>query len=77
MDDGQVAVEDDDVVGNEPRLRQRGAAIVRHVDRHPLPSQPAGQRSRQVALILDDEHPDHLTPALSTLRLAQYALFCG
>ena len=53
---GQVAVEDDDVVGDDARLDQRGCAVVGDVDGHALAAQAAGDGAGQPAFVFGDEH---------------------
>jgi hypothetical protein len=56
VDLGEVAVEDDDVVREHPRLEQRGGAVVRDVDGHALAAQTAGYRAGQPALVFGEEN---------------------
>jgi len=60
---GKVAIENNDVIGYEARLRQRRRAIVGDVHDQALPAQPASERSRERPFVLNHEHPDHDPPA--------------
>ena len=57
VDLGEVAVEDDDVVGVHARVRERVGAVGRDVDGRAVPAQAAGDRRRDARLVLDDEKP--------------------
>jgi hypothetical protein len=57
VDDGQVAVEHEDVVVVHREPLQRGVAVVRHVDSHRLPPQADSDRVGEQPFVLDDEHP--------------------
>src|SRR3954463_3155853 len=49
---GEVAVEHDHVVVDDPRLDERAGAVVRDVDRHPLAPEAPRDRARQALLVL-------------------------
>ena len=65
VDPGQVAVEHEHVIADDPRLCERVGAVRREVDRHPLTPQPARDRVRQTALVFGDQnsHLCSMTPA--------------
>ena len=52
---GQVAVEHDDVIGDDAGLDQRGRAVVGDVDGHALAAQAAGNGAGQAALVFGDQ----------------------
>ena len=54
---GQVAVEDDDVVGVDARLVERLGAVGGDVDGHALAAQAARDGVRDARLVLGDQHP--------------------
>jgi hypothetical protein len=55
VEHGQVAVEQDDVVGHDPRLVEGGGAVVGDVHRHALAAQPAGEGGGDPLLVFGDE----------------------
>ena len=54
---GQVAVEDDHVVGHDARLVERRRAVPGDVDRHALAAQPARDGTGDPWFVLGDQHP--------------------
>jgi hypothetical protein len=57
VDLGEVAIEDDDVVGVHACVREGVGAVGRDVDGRAVPAQAAGDRRRDARLVLDDEKP--------------------
>jgi hypothetical protein len=57
MDDGQVAVEDDDVVLDDRGLLERDRAVVGEIDREGIAAEPTRDRVRQGPIILHDQDP--------------------
>ena len=53
---GQVAVEHDDVVVGDGRVRERVVAVEGDVDGHPLTPQAVGNRLGEALVVFDDEH---------------------
>jgi hypothetical protein len=56
VDRGDVAVEDDDVVVDLPRLVQRGGAVAHGVDREGVAPQPPGDHVGQLFVVLDHQY---------------------
>src|SRR6516165_5064243 len=54
---GQVAVEDDDVIGVDVELGRRVPAFVRHINGHAVIPQALGDAIGQALCVLDDQHP--------------------
>ena len=71
MEPGEVAVEDDDVVGVEVELCRGFGAVVGDVDGHPFVAQSFDDRVGESAGVLDDEDSHAGAPAaVRTARLA-------
>jgi hypothetical protein len=65
VDRGEVAVQDDDVVGVQIELCGGLEAFVGDVDRQPFVLQAFDQRVGQRARVFDDEHSHVAAPAAS------------
>ena len=64
VDGGQVAVEHDDVVWVHGGLLQRLGAVEGDVDGEAVAPQPACDRVREVALVLDQQHAHRVSSCL-------------
>ena len=64
VDAGQVAVEDDDVVGVEVELGRGLQPVAGGVHRHALVAQALGQDISERPRVLDHQHPHAVTPTL-------------
>ena len=62
VDRRQVAVEHDDVVGEDARLVERGAAVAGDVDRHALAPQAARDGGGDARFVLGDQHTHGARP---------------
>ncbi|EGJ74267.1 putative two-component regulator CutR [Streptomyces sp. Tu6071] len=56
MHEGEVAVQDEDVVVVDLDALQGRGSVVHDVDRHGLPAQSGGHRIGEQLLVLDDEY---------------------
>src|SRR6185437_6678644 len=72
---GEVAVEDDDVVGVEVDFRHRLAAVVCDVDRDSLVTQPFGDPIGVAGYVFDDQHP-HVAATASLRIVAAGSVIC-
>jgi hypothetical protein len=64
-----VAIEDDDVERDQPRLRECALPVMGDVDGHSLPAKPPRQRRGQGPLVLDEEDANHGSPASPRRRV--------